>query len=409
MSNALAIAAVTTTLRNLLARSIGEELGSGIVTARPPDKARENGDSFNQVNIFLYQALPNASWRNTDLPNRVKPGETGRSPLALNLFYLLTAYGKNNEDIVSHRLLGQAMRVLHDYALLSREDVRSALAESDLHNQIERVRITLQPLNLEELSKLWATFQTQYRISVAYETSVVLIDSSIPVKTPLPVLMRGSDDQGAFVQPNLIPPIPTLKEILPPNQQPSLQLGDRLILRGHSLESESQALVRFSHPNRAEPLTLTPLSGSSSTELVVALPEDSSDWPAGFYTVQVQVQQNGQTRFSNSLAVALSPRIQRVEVNLFGNSQGTLTVFCSPPIWPEQRVSLLLGDRELTPVTDPETPRPTEKIDQLQFSTANFAGGEYLMRLRVDGVDSILINYTTPTPTFNPSQRVRLP
>jgi hypothetical protein len=40
------------------------------------------------------------------------------------------------------------------------------------------VRVTLQPLSLEEMSRLWSTFQTQYRLSVAYEVSVVLIDSA---------------------------------------------------------------------------------------------------------------------------------------------------------------------------------------------------------------------------------------
>jgi hypothetical protein len=47
-----------------------------------------------------------------------------------------------------------------------------------LHEQVERVRITLQPLTLEEVAKLWNVFQTPYRISVAYEVSVVLIEST---------------------------------------------------------------------------------------------------------------------------------------------------------------------------------------------------------------------------------------
>jgi len=46
-------------------------------------------------------------------------------------------------------------------------------------------------MSLEDVSKLWTTFQTQYRISAAYEVSVVIIESSRIVKTPLPVLTRG--------------------------------------------------------------------------------------------------------------------------------------------------------------------------------------------------------------------------
>ncbi len=191
MSNSLAIAAVTTTLRNIIARGIGDELGSGSVTTRPPDKARENGESSNQINIFLYHTLPNSALRNQDIPSRVKPGETGKLPLALNLYYLITAYGQDNDDILGHRLLGAAMRVLHDAAILKPGDIKAALSESNLHQQIERIRITPQSLSLDDVSKLWTTFQTQYRISAAYEVSVILIDSSLPVKAPLPVLTRG--------------------------------------------------------------------------------------------------------------------------------------------------------------------------------------------------------------------------
>jgi hypothetical protein len=182
MSNSLAIAAVTTTLRNLISESVARELGDGIVTTQPPDKARYHHDK-NQINLFLYHILPNASWRTMDLPNRVKPGEIGQPPLALNLYYIITFYGKDNDDILAHRLMGKAMHILNDYAVLNPDDIKISLGESDLHNQVERVRITLQSMSLEDISKLWKIFQTQYRISAAYEVSVVIIESSRFVKT----------------------------------------------------------------------------------------------------------------------------------------------------------------------------------------------------------------------------------
>jgi hypothetical protein len=97
--------------------------------------------------------------------------------LALNLYYLLSAYGANDDDPDphSHRLLAQAMRLLHDHPVLDPGRIREALAGNDLHEQAERLRVTLQPLTLEEMTKLWNTFQTPYRVSVAYEVSVVLI------------------------------------------------------------------------------------------------------------------------------------------------------------------------------------------------------------------------------------------
>ncbi|WP_413173210.1 DUF4255 domain-containing protein [Anabaena azotica] len=404
MSNSLAIAAVTTTIRNLLARSITEELGSGIVTTRPPDKARDNGDNTNQVNIFLYQTLPNAAWRNMDLPSRVKPGETGNPPLALNLYYLITAYAQDNEDIISHRLLGEVMRIFHDYPILNPADIRSALPESDLQNQIERVKITPQTLNLEEISKLWATFQTQYRISVAYEVSAILIDSSLPVRTPLPVLTRGFDDQGILAQANLLPAFPTLQSVQPPNQQPSVRLGESLILTGYHLQSEGNTIVRFANSRLQTSLDLIPLPGGNNTKIIVEIPLENQDLPAGFYTVTALLQQDGQQRVTNTLSFSLAPKIKQFEIS----ESKILTLTCQPDIWTEQRVVLLLGDNELLPQIDYEVVNITQKTDTLRFNISNIPPGEYFLRLRVDGVDSLLINRTVQPPVFDTSQRVRV-
>lgn len=174
MSNSLAIAAVTATLRHLLDHGLNACVPGTKVTTRPPDKARD-AQAGNQVNLFLYHTQTNAAWRNIDL----SPG-TAQPPLALNLYYLLSAYGQNDDDPdpYSHRLLGEAMRLLHVQPVLDPAAIQGALEGNNLHLQAERVRITLQPLSLEEMTKLWSACQTQYRLSVAYEVSVVLIDGS---------------------------------------------------------------------------------------------------------------------------------------------------------------------------------------------------------------------------------------
>ena len=68
------------------------------------------------------------------------------------------------------------------------------LRDSDLQDQVERVRITAQPLSLEEMSKLWMTFQTQYRISAAYEVvrgadrGYTAQGTTLPVRVPPNIL-----------------------------------------------------------------------------------------------------------------------------------------------------------------------------------------------------------------------------
>jgi hypothetical protein len=91
--------------------------------------------------------------------------------------------------------------------LLDGEEIRRAtqedLKESDLHLRVERVGITPVPLSLDEISKLWSGFQTQYCLSAAYEAAVVLNESKKAPRSPLLVLRRGPEDRGPTAQPGV--------------------------------------------------------------------------------------------------------------------------------------------------------------------------------------------------------------
>src|SRR4051812_26581922 len=102
MSSALAIAGVTAVLRDLLNDGLvnGDVTGalgtSVLVTGLPPDRVGEagNGQIPTQLNLFLHQVTHNAAWRNATLPDRDRDGNRrSNPPLALNLHYLVTAYG----------------------------------------------------------------------------------------------------------------------------------------------------------------------------------------------------------------------------------------------------------------------------------------------------------------------------
>jgi hypothetical protein len=153
------------------------DLPDAKVTTKPPHKARTGSDQGNQLNLFLYQTAPNAAWRPRDSIGQLKEGDRNQPPLALNLYYLITAYGRNDDDILSHRLLGQAMSLLHDRGDLSAEEIEASLPGNDLYEQVEveQVRITPQSLSTEELSRLWSIFQAPYHVSAAYQVSVVLM------------------------------------------------------------------------------------------------------------------------------------------------------------------------------------------------------------------------------------------
>ncbi len=417
MSSSQAIAGVTIMLDFLISQGASQELGIeevGVekVTTKPPDKAREDGQDANKINIFLYQTNPNSAWRNLDMPNKVKPGETGKPPLALNLYYLITAYGKEDEDIASHSLLGAAMRVLHDHPLIRSKDIERAikslkgrkkklLEHSNLKNQIERISITPTNLSLEEISRLWGTFQTQYRISAAYEVSVVLIESKIQVKTPLPVLSRGPDDRGPSSQADMIPPLPSITAIKLPENEFYFTIGKDLILEGYNLKNSEK--VQFEHPLLENPIVVTRLEVISDNQIKVNL-NPNKQWLAGSYNVTVDVK-DGRERVTNSMTFPLVPEVElHPKVIPSSDLVKNLALECNLPVQAGQEVALLLGDQAIPYQFLSEE----QQSQRLSFNVSNVTPGTYVVRLRIDGVDSVPIDFTKVPPQFKENQKVTI-
>lgn len=415
MSNALAIAATTATLRNLLLAHvplIDSELADLEVTTQPPDLARKTVTKA-QLNLFLYQTVPNAAWRNRDPWPATRPGETAFVPLALDLNYLLTAYGRGESDneAVSHRALGCAMGLFNDHALLGPDEIAAALSGNDLGDQIERVRITPLALGVEEMSKLWTTFQTQYRVSCAWQVGVILIDSRRAPRMPLPVLRRGADDRGPLAVADL-PPV--LRELRLERSQSAARLGEAIVLIGDNLGGAGLTAV-FDSPLQIDPIEL-PVEPDGAGGLRVALPDVPDDagaaarWHPGFHRVAlVQTRPDAPPIVSNALAFALAPRIA---VDPFAPPPGdfALSVTCTPRLRDGQRIALIFGDRQLPPETT-VTPADPAQPSTLSFAVRDFATGPYVVRLRVDGADSIPVILTgdPPQPAFDPAQTVAVP
>jgi hypothetical protein len=438
MSNTLAIGAVTAALCRLLDQvsapltGAGDPnpdgtLGDATCTARTPDRARDATVTANQLNLFLYATAPNAAMRNMPMPGRGVDGDIAAPPLALDLFYLLSVYGANGDEVLSHRLLGRAMAILHSHAVLTRSDllaIGGAVSGNDFARQIECARITPHPLTTEEMSKLWTMFQTPYRVSAAYAVSVVLIDDTRPNVTPIPVLVRGRTSRpnspwsGPEVASSLVADSPQLDGLsidepnptAPPPRvaKPSARIGTGsvLTLTGSSLAGAS-VTARFTTAARpGVVLTLTPMAGATDTQVQLALPNMPAAWPAGFYSVALTISKPGDPdRQSNALGFTLSPRITSITPNPAARDGAgivTLTVGCVPDVLPEQRTSLLVGDVEtLAPAHG--------QVSSLTFVVSGVAASPPTrwVRLRVDGVDSLIVaDYTITPPRFDPSQGI---
>lgn len=408
MSNSEAVAAITATLQAILLNEVpigSPDLTDISVSILPLDKARAS-NSNNQLNLFLYMVVRNAAWSNADMPRQVQPGEVAIPPLPLNLYYLLTAFGRDDDALqpFGHELLGKAMSVLYDHPVLSAADITSAtqtlLPASNLAQQLERIRITLHPLTIDELSKLWTGFAMQYRLSAAYEVGVALIESTRAARGGLPVLTIGPGNQGVIAQSNLLPPVPTLTGITLPNNQSSARLNDIITLTGLNLNGTAIS-VQFSHPLLATPVPVAPLGTVTPTALTLQVPNLPLALPAGFYTITVVVQRPGETfqRTTNALSLPLAPTVSLAPASAPAGTI-TYTATVAPQVLPQQFVLLLLGSTELPP--EPFT----TQTGTLTFVAPGLTAGSLWFRLRVDGVDSILVNQSTTPPSYDPTQQV---
>jgi hypothetical protein len=170
------IGKITESLKNLLVAQMSPV--TNVTLLSPSDNSPHN----TRINLFLYRVTPNPHLNNQDW--RPKPGTTNQlvaPPLTLNLYFLLTAYAPldaNNGLVDTHGMLGEAMRVFHESAIVPQAVLESGLRQGD-------VKITPLSLDMEELSKIWLALQQDFRLSAAYDVSYV----EVPAKAerPLPV------------------------------------------------------------------------------------------------------------------------------------------------------------------------------------------------------------------------------
>ncbi|KQP12279.1 DUF4255 domain-containing protein [Pseudorhodoferax sp. Leaf267] len=433
MSTALAIAGVTAVLRDLLNdglvnHNISGVLGSSVtVSLLAPDRVvPTDGPEASQINLFLYGVTPNLGWRNEALPSRDGAGRARLTnpPLALDLHYLLSAY--SGGELHAEILLGYAMQLLHEMPVLTREAIRTALnpspvvapnlppalralAESGLADQVELIKLTPQHLNTEEMSKLWTATQSHLRPSVAYSASVVLIQARRPARTPLPVLTRGRVDPvtgreaGIAVQPGLVPAVPLLTAAVLPLRQPVAAIGDEVVLQGRLLDGTARS-VRLVQDRLEIDVTLPVLAEQlpdrpAATVAAVSLAGQQAALPAGVYRVVVRVtrpdaQGVDQVHLTNPLMLTLAPQITNLpqQVGRAGDGSAALTIVFTPALRVGQRAVLVLGASEYAPEVAGATPT------SLDFVVPDAQVGVHLARLRIDGVDSPIIDMDFEPP-----------
>ncbi|HEY3386483.1 MAG TPA: DUF4255 domain-containing protein [Saprospiraceae bacterium] len=429
MSSALGIASVTHVLKDLLNdgfinQNVTDVLGTPIhVSSLPPGELQtgNNGAIPSQINLFLYRVTYNTGWVNRGFPTRDTDGKLVQSvPLALDLHYLLTSFGER--ELHSEIILGYSMQVLHENPVLDRDAIRdsltpasitdplgrlpanlSHLAISGLADQIEMIKITPETLNTEDISKLWSAFQTKYRTCTGYMVTVVLIDVDKPSHPALPVQqrkiyslqLRYPKINKIASQASSLDPVSEIRKII---------IGDILVILGAQLKNNS-VLIKINE-SEIVPMTANVSENKISIQLTTAM-----GLKAGMQGVQVvhqvtvgEIPNDHDVKWasSNLHAFVLCPDLNSITANNFitltnGLREGEIDVQLTPAVRPQQRVVLYLD--ELNPPTGNEATTyafvfPVDEIviatNTLTFEVTNVKDAAYLVRIQVDGAESLL-------------------
>ncbi|MFC7562283.1 DUF4255 domain-containing protein [Actinomadura namibiensis] len=398
MSNVLAVAAVTSTLRFLLDKALGADepgqVGGAKVTTLRPDRLRDTSvaeDVAAGINLYLYHVAPNQAFGQRNLPTRRSDGSLARLPnAALDLNYLLTFYGDDTK-LEAQRLLARAVAQLARVPILTRDLVRDAmtalagqpgtdlgfLAKADLADAAETVKLAPQPLLLEELSKLWSVlFQTPYLLSVAYTATVVVVEAAVTPSHSLPV--RHLDLQ---VRPDIWPRLHRVVPVGGPDVP--VTAGTVLTLHGSGLRG-ARTRVRIGTVS-------LPVQEGGPASLTVAL---GVEVPAGESTIHLlhlsEPSPDGApgrvTAWSNHL-----PLLVRPTVSVGSVAEDKITLQLSPPLFPGQRAELVLtgasGQTTILPLRAPDEGQPAQAA--VSVSRGAVPDGEWLVRVHVDGVSSL--------------------
>jgi hypothetical protein len=427
MSDPLAIAGVSAVLQFYLYNMytpLSSMFGGQVsVTSQAPDQVQESfgpkDAAENQVNLFLHQVTYNQAWRNVALPSLDADGKTRLKspPLALDLHYLLTAYG--SADWQAEGLLGYALMMLHENPVIARDDISYALthltgsnklipglANSTLADQIEMIKITPATLGREEMAWLWTALKADYRPTFPFQVSVVLIQPQRNTSLALPVLRRS-------IHANPVQPAQILA-VLPPNGQTAAAFTDTVTVSGEFLNGVSQ--VSLSNAKLALRFSV-PVSNVSNTSLQF-VPGSQTTYPAGvppgIYSLAAQFTNSAGTEVvqtTNTLPVALAPTLPTQAQTAVTNSDGSLTVTVdfTPAVWEGQDVSLSLSSitppvapAKLYTMTAPALPFTGNANTSLSFQfPAGLPAGQLLGRLQVDGVTSqVETDFNVRPPVF---------
>jgi hypothetical protein len=153
--------------------------GGHVVSLRTPKEMRGDQPVEVGLSVWLYAVERNEFTYNRP-PERVDDTHLRRAPLPLNLHYLITPI--TDDPPTEQLIMGKVLQTLHEHPTLPADPARPELEEG--------VRITLQNLDLESVTRIWTALDEPYQLSTAYVVQAVDIRPSEEPFATAPVLEK---------------------------------------------------------------------------------------------------------------------------------------------------------------------------------------------------------------------------
>jgi hypothetical protein len=156
--------------------------GGMVVSLNTPEEMNKN--NTQGLSVWLYRVVRDDQ-RLNDPPRRIRPNQSLLPPLPVRLHYLITPITTGNQSAgpeTEQLILGKVLQAFHSHPELRGTDLQAELAGTDAE-----LHILLEPMSLEEITRVWEALEGSYQLSVSYEVSLVTIEAATEPERITPV------------------------------------------------------------------------------------------------------------------------------------------------------------------------------------------------------------------------------
>ena len=146
--------------------------GTMVVSLRNPEEMADKNEQG--LSLWLYRVTRDEDRLNDPL-ERITPSLFHEPPLPLRyLFTPVVDTSTVNNAEVEQRVLGKVLQSLYGHPVFRGTDLSSDFSGTDTE-----LRVRLEPMNVEDATRIWNALEQPYQLSMSYEVTLVKIDSEI--------------------------------------------------------------------------------------------------------------------------------------------------------------------------------------------------------------------------------------